>query len=150
MNIQDVISPERILFLDNETRTGAIKKLVPLLAGVPGMPDEDDLEVAFLQREEMMSTGIGMGIGVPHVRLQEIDSLVMAVSVCADGIADYPSIDNEPVKIVAMIAAGASQHGEYIKMLARVVSVLKSEETRNAILNSESADEVYALLCQDN
>ncbi len=150
MTIKDVVSPDRIIFLNSETRANVIKSLVPAIAVIPGMPSEDDLEIAFLQREEMMSTGIGMGIGVPHVRLQSIDSLVMAIGIRSTGIADYPAIDNEPVKIVAMIAAGASQHGEYIKMLAKVVSVLKSEETRTAILNSQSADEVYAILCQDS
>jgi mannitol/fructose-specific phosphotransferase system IIA component (Ntr-type) len=45
-----------------------------------------------------------------------------------------------------MIAAGASQHGEYIKMLSNVVSILKSEESRSAILESSSAEEVYAII----
>ena len=149
MNIKDVVTPERIVFLNCETRTNVIKSLVPVLSSVPGMPGTDELEVAFLQREEMMSTGIGMGIGVPHVRLPGIDSLIMAIGIHPTGISDYPAIDNDPVKIVAMIAAGASQHGEYIKMLAKVVSVLKSQETRTAILNSTSAEEVYEILCQD-
>lgn len=149
MTIKDVVSPERIVFLKSETRTNVIKELIPFLTDFPEMPDADELEVAFLQREEMMSTGIGMGVGVPHVRLPNISSLVMAIGIHATGISDYPAIDNEPVKIVAMIAAGASQHGEYIKMLAKVVSVLKSQETRASILKSSSAEEIYAILCQD-
>lgn len=149
MTIEDVVSPERIVFLNSETRTNVIKDLIPSLSDFSGMPDADELEVAFLQREEMMSTGIGMGIGVPHVRLPNIDSLVMAIGIHATGISDYPAIDNEPVKIVAMIAAGASQHGEYIKLLAKVVSVLKSQETRAAILKSTSAEEIYEILCQE-
>ena len=149
MNIKDVVSPERIVFLDCDTRTSVIKSMVPVLSSIPGMPDADELEVAFLQREEMMSTGIGMGVGVPHVRLPNIESLVMVIGIHPIGICDYPAIDNDPVKIVAMIAAGASQHGEYIKMLAKVVSILKSKETRSAILNSTSADEVYEILCQE-
>lgn len=148
MTIKDVVTADRIVFLESDSRTDVIKALVPVIASVPGMPDEEKLETAFLQREEMMSTGIGMGIGVPHVRMQGIDSLVMAIGIHKTGISDYPAIDNEPVKIVAMIAAGASQHGEYIKMLANVVSVLKSEKARNSILESASAEEVYAILCE--
>lgn len=149
MTIKDVVTPERIVFLNSESRTNVIKSLVHVLTGLPGMPSADELEVAFLQREEMMSTGIGMGIGVPHVRLPGIDTLSMVIGVHKTGISDYPAIDNEPVRIVAMIVAGASQHGDYIKMLSNIVSVLKSEESRSAILESNSAEEVYVIICRE-
>ncbi|MDA3924335.1 MAG: PTS sugar transporter subunit IIA [Kiritimatiellae bacterium] len=148
MTIKDVVTPERIVFLNSESRTDVIKSLVPVLASAPGMPNVDQMEVAFLQREEMMSTGIGMGIGVPHIRLPGINSLVMAIGIHKTGIFDYPAIDNLPVKIVAMIAAGVSQHGEYIRMLANVVTVLKRDEARKSILDTDSADEVYRIICQ--
>jgi len=147
MTIKDVVTPERIIFLDSDSRTDVIKSLVPVLASTPGMPGIEQLEIAFLQREEMMSTGIGMGIGVPHVRMPGINSLVMVIGIQKTGISDYPAIDNIPVKIVAMIAAGPSQHGEYIKMLANVVSVLKSDQARSSILASESPNDVYRILC---
>ncbi|MFA7172968.1 MAG: PTS sugar transporter subunit IIA [Kiritimatiellia bacterium] len=148
MNFKDVLSPERIVFLNSRSRADAISDLVPFLSNVPGMPNADKMEVAFLQREEMMSTGIGMGIGVPHVRMLEITDLVMTVGIHKNGIYDYPAADNLPVKIVAMIAAGVSQHGEYIKMLANIVTVLKSAETRELILATSSVDEIYHILCQ--
>ncbi len=147
MTIKDVLTPERVVFLDADSLPEVIRHLVPVIAAVPGMPEAEELETAFLQREEMMSTGIGMGIGVPHVRMHGIETLTMAIGIHQTGIADYPSIDNEPVRIVAMIAAGASQHGDYIKMLASVVSALKTEKARSAILQSATADEVYAILC---
>ncbi len=147
MTLKDVVSLERIVFLNSESRTDVIKSLVPYLANVPGMPDIDDMEAAFLQREEMMSTGIGMGIGVPHVRLPGIDTLVMVIGIHKTGISDYMAIDNLPVRIVAMIAAGTSQHGEYIRMLANIVSVFKSAETRDRILETDTTADVYRILC---
>jgi len=148
MTIKDALTPERIIFLEYGTRADVIKALVPYIASEPGMPGPVELEAAFLQREEMMSTGIGMGIGVPHVRLHGIESLVMALAVHKNGISDYPAIDHQPVRIVAMIAAGPSQHGDYIKTLANVVSALKSESARNAILTTDSAQEIYDILCE--
>jgi nitrogen PTS system EIIA component len=149
MTIKDVLTPERVVFLDCDSLTEVIHRLVPVIAAVPGMPEAEELEAAFLQREEMMSTGIGMGIGVPHVRMQGIETLTMAIGIHKTGISDYPAIDNDPVRIVAMIAAGASQHGDYIKMLASVVSALKTEKARSAILESATAAEVYKILCED-
>lgn len=148
MTIKDVLIPSRIVFLNDDSRSNVIRSLVPVLATSPGMPKVAEMEIAFLQREEMMSTGIGMGIGVPHIRLPGIESLTMAIGIHKTGISDYPAIDNMPVKIVAMIAAGVSQHGEYIKMLANVVTVLKSVEARNAILESSSAEEIYGIICR--
>jgi hypothetical protein len=81
MTVADVLVPERVVFLTDDVREEALKKLIALLAGMPGMPDQNALQKAFFEREEMMSTGIGLGLGVPHVRLPGVRNLAMAVGI---------------------------------------------------------------------
>lgn len=150
MTVADVLVPERIVFLTDATREEAMKKMVALLAGIPGMPGRDVLETAFFEREGLMSTGIGMGLGVPHVRLPGVRRLAMAVGIHKAGLTDYPAIDHRPVQIIAMIAAGEGQHAEYIRMLARIVAVLKQGTAHDALLAAGSAREAYDVLTAES
>ncbi len=150
MTVADVLVPERVVFLTDDVREEALKKLIALLAGMPGMPDQNALQKAFFEREEMMSTGIGLGLGVPHVRLPGVRNLAMAVGIHKKGLADYTAIDHRPVQIIAMIVAGEGQHAEYIRMLAKIVAVPKREPARNALLAAGSAREVYDVLSAES
>ena len=101
---------DRILVLHgNLTKDEVLNTLIDRLAQVDGMVPHDDLAWGIFHRESLMSTGIGNGIAVPHVRLDNIDTPSMALAVCPDGIADYQSPDNQPVKLVFMVVAGGQQ-----------------------------------------
>jgi mannitol/fructose-specific phosphotransferase system IIA component (Ntr-type) len=93
-----------------------------------------------------MSTGIGLGIGVPHIRIKGIKDLIVAVGVNKQGIANYETIDNIPVKIVVMIVAGEKEHKLYIKFLSLVVSKLKNNKIREKIIKAENEKEIYKIL----
>ena len=89
------------------------------------------------------STGIGFEVGVPHARVAAVSDLVMAIAVNRQGIPDYKSMDDRPVRIVCMIAGRIDQHGEYIKTLALISELLKDNLIRSRILDNMTAAEVY-------
>jgi len=146
MKIADVLTPTRVCFLTSTNKNEALDELLALLSHSTGMADPDAVAAAIRKREELMSTGIGVGIGVPHVRLSGIKSIVMAIGVSKEGLADYVSLDAEPVRIVAMIVAGAGQHAEYIRLLSQVVEVLKESSARRAVLEADSPEQVFHVL----
>lgn len=146
MNITDCLTPERICFLSGATKRDAIAELTDLLSQSPAIKDRDELERAIWRREEMLSTGIGVGVGVPHVRLGSVRAMVMAVGVHREGLRDYVSLDDAPIHIIALIAARDDQHADYIRILAQVVEVLKQPQAREAILNGKTPQEVYEIL----
>ncbi len=96
-----------------------------------------------------MSTGIGMGIGVPHVRLDSVEAPVMAVGICRNPISDYESLDGEPVRLIFMIAAGKGQHAEHIRLLANITSRLKDGRLREALMKTTDAGAFYRMLVQE-
>ena len=92
--------------------------MIDVLATSAQVRDKDELADAVFKREAIMSTGIGLGMAVPHVRIASVDELVMAIGISRPGIHDYASLDDKPVHLVFLIAAPKGQHAEYLRLLS--------------------------------
>lgn len=146
--LADVLDPARVLLLDCVSKEAVLQQLLAVLATTPQVKNPDELSREVFERERLMSTGIGRGIGVPHVRLASVSDLVMAVAVNARDLEDYISMDERPVRIVCMVAARHDQHAQYLRTLSAISTVLKPEGTRAAVLGATSAAEVFGLLTE--
>ena len=130
-----LLSPSRILI-----RKGKQNKKDVLLALVDAIAEEeeygsrDELEWGIFHRESLMSTGIGNGIAIPHVLLPNIEKNAMALALCPDGIADYQSFDQIPVRLVFMLAAGKCQKVMHLKVLAAIGSLFYDGRLKAAFL----------------
>jgi PTS system nitrogen regulatory IIA component len=141
-----ILTPDRVLLLERPTKEEVLTQLVDLLAATPFVRDRDKLMRGILEREKLMSTGIGFGIGVPHVRIDSVTDLVMSVAVCRHPVKDYDSLDNIPVQIVCMLAARTDQHTKYIRALSSISSHLKDAAGRKEIIASNERETVCRLL----
>jgi mannitol/fructose-specific phosphotransferase system IIA component (Ntr-type) len=146
MRISECLTVERCGFTDGETKHEAVNDVIEWLATSPDVTDSHELTQAVWRREGLMSTGIGMGIAVPHVRIDSVRRLVMAVGIQREGLPDYGTIDGKPVYIIVLIAAGREQHTDYIQALSQVVDLLKRDETRESLLRAQTPEEIHALL----
>lgn len=140
-----LLVPERVVFLEGSEKENALKTLCAVLATSSVVPSEEELSDAIFRREELMSTGIGFGIGVPHVRLDGVSDLVMALGIAREPLADYTSLDEVPVQIVCMVAASRSQHPQYIRALSVISSHLKEEAVRKKLIAAPDARSAYGL-----
>lgn len=129
--------------VDKET---ALNQLVDLISHSSNIKKTEPFRKAIFEREKLMSTGIGSSIGVPHVRLNSVKDLTLAIGIFKQPITGYESLDNEGVQIVCMVAARSDQHAKYIKTLSAISSVLKSETVRNALLEVSSPEIALTLL----
>ncbi|MBN1756586.1 PTS sugar transporter subunit IIA [bacterium] len=146
MNLKDVLTPNRICLFKSNKKDESLMELIDVLKASCGIPDIQELKERIFYRENLMSTGIGLGIAIPHVRLESIHDLIMALGISPGGILDYTSIDDKPVKIIAMIAAGKDQHKYYIQLLSDLVSKLKSGDTINRLTENTDPNQIYQLL----
>ena len=140
-----ILSSERVVFLDTAKKEVALKTLCAVLGTCSLVHNDAELEAAIFRREELMSTGIGFGIGVPHVRLASVDDLVMALGIARHPLADYSSLDDEPVRLVCMVAAGGTQHPQYIRALSAISSRLRDETVRKTLLAATDARSAYQI-----
>ncbi len=144
--VKNILSPERIVFLEHQTKHDALVKLSQVLATAPQIKDGKELETEILKREELMSTAMGAGIAIPHVRLGSVTDLVMAIGISKVDIIDFESIDGIPVRLLFMIAAAHNQHSYYLQTLSFFSTRLRNSDLRDGLLNAESPMEAYKLL----
>ncbi len=147
MDLKSYLTEDNVLVCDATSKAELLGELSALLAGSLGIKTDELLD-AVLRREKLMSTGVGNGLAVPHVRIDGIKRSSLAVAVCKQGVADYESMDKQPVYIVVLIAAPQGQHETYIRLLAAVADVLKDDETRQFVLDAETPAEVYGILLE--
>jgi excisionase family DNA binding protein len=144
-SLKPLISSSRTARIESELKTDVLNEMINLFKDVPGINSRAEIANAIFEREEIMSTGIGLSIAIPHCRLNGIKDISIAIGVTANPIEDYPSIDDKAVRIVIMILAGRNQHTEYIKVLAMISSFLKNEERREMLLKAETKEEILSV-----
>lgn len=143
-SLVELISPDRIVTLKSKTKEEALRELVEVISRSPRVRDKEELLKAILDREKIMSTGIGLGIAVPHAKLDSISDFVIAMGISKEGI-EFNALDDKPVYIIVMIA-GPNQQTMYLRTLAKVTLLLKNEKIRRGIINSKSPEEVMDII----
>lgn len=148
VQVKNILAPNRVIFISQTSRHDALVELANTLSSAPQVKRSDELVSEILKREELMSTAIGRGIAIPHVRLSSVTDLVMAVGVCKTPVTDFQPIDDMPVSLLFMIAAAYNQHSYYLQTLSYFSAKLKKKELRDGLLNAATTDEVYKLLIE--
>lgn len=148
LRIQNILSMDRVVFIEHSSRRDALTELSEVLGTAPQVKNRNELTKEILRREDLMSTAIGRGIAIPHVRLSSVTDLVMAVGICRREITDFQSIDDEPVRLLLMLAAAYNQHAYYLQALSFISSRLKDQALREGLINARSEQEAYSLLAE--
>jgi PTS system nitrogen regulatory IIA component len=146
IHLENIISPDRIIFLNSPSKREALLALSENIGTAPQIKNPGELSREILKREELMSTAIGRGIAIPHVRLSSVTDLVVSVGISRCDILDFHALDDEPVRILIMIAAAYNQHTFYLQTLSFFSARLKNKELRNSLLGVESPKDAYSLL----
>ncbi|RKY52595.1 MAG: PTS fructose transporter subunit IIA, partial [Candidatus Neomarinimicrobiota bacterium] len=144
--ISRLLVPERVVILDCKTKNEALDSLIEVMSRVSGISSFEKLREAVFKREKIMSTGIGFGIAVPHVRIEGVNGVYMAFGVSKKGIPDYESLDGKPVHIVVLMVAGVGQHVQYLKALSRISRILRDKKTMESLIAAKDEQEIYNIL----
>lgn len=147
MNISDMLSADRIVDLKATKKNEVLKEMVDVIATAPEITDKQAFLKAILEREKIMSTGIGIGVAIPHAKIPSVKDFVMAIGRARQGI-DFDALDDKPVYLVVMIGASDQQKDEFLKVLARVSLLLKNRGLRKWLMEAEGPQEIMALLAE--
>jgi PTS system nitrogen regulatory IIA component len=146
VQIPNILSPDRVIFLNHQSKRDALMALSDILGTAPQIKNRQELSAEIMKREELMSTAIGRGIAIPHVRLSSVTDLVMAVGISQVDIMDFASMDEQPVRLLFMIAAAYNQHAYYLQTLSFFSQKLKADSLRSALLGAKTPQEAYQIL----
>lgn len=137
-----MLRPERVIMnLKATTKREALVEIVEDLGKGTGVTDVEALKKAILDREEIMSTGVGLTIAVPHAKLASVKSFTLGLARSLKGI-DYDSLDGQLVRVIVAIAAPDNDQNTYLRVLAAVMHVLRAEDKRKAILAATTPQQV--------
>lgn len=141
----DYIDSRFIQFLTPEKRDEVITALVESPSRLELIPSKESFIAAVLEREEIVSTGIGMGVAIPHAKLHNIESFFISVGILSQGI-DWKAMDGRPVRLVFLIGGPINKQSEYLKILSSLTMCIKEENVRKNLLNSTTKEEVVIAL----
>ncbi len=146
MNLLDILSLESIIVdLKGESKEEIITELVNSLPIGDAITDRDQALQAVLDREKIMSTGIGDGIAIPHGKSAAVNELVAAMGTQRRGM-DFDALDGEPAYVFFLLVSPTRSSGPHIKALARISRLLKNEEFTKKLINASSAEEIIAAI----
>lgn len=132
------------------TKRGILEELADMLvAGGAVRPEcRPDVLAALVEREEKMSTGMQLGVAIPHAKTDKVDQLVTAVALSEEGV-DFQSLDGQPSHIFVATVSPKTDAGGHIRFLADISRQLASARVRERVLAAHSAEEMVAALCDD-
>jgi fructose-specific phosphotransferase system IIA component len=115
----------------------ALEELVNLLCDAHRLNNRDEILGAIMRREGRQSTGIGIGLAVPHAKTAVVDKLYLCSAISSEGI-DFDSVDGEKAQIFFMLVSPINVSGPHIKALANISRLIKHQEFRSALLACEN------------
>ena len=143
-SVTDYTDIKYIKKLEASDKFQAIEELARVFEGSGFCNDIDSLINALKEREEIMSTGIGVGIAIPHAKINSVREMAFAVGISENGI-DFDSMDGHPVKLIILVIAGEKQHKDYLRLLSNIMAILKKEPVKERIIQSSSPEEIIEI-----
>ncbi len=147
--VSELLKPEAVvLSLEQTEKIAVIRELARPLVEADIIRDEEEFFSAILRRENLESTGIGLGVAIPHARTDAVTATTLAFGRSEAGV-DFNSLDGKPCHLVFLIAAPGNRKTEYIMTLARVSKLLRHEDVRAALLAARTVPEVLEAVARN-
>lgn len=145
IKITDYLDPRLVAFLDVDNRDDAINALVSLIHKTGRLQDKYAFYDAIIEREKIVSTGIGMGAAIPHAKLAAYEDFFIAIGILRKGL-DWNSLDGSPVRIIFMIGGPDDKQTEYLQILSKLTQLIKNDQIRKKMLTLNSPEDMITLL----
>jgi mannitol/fructose-specific phosphotransferase system IIA component (Ntr-type) len=145
VELNEHLHPSRVGDLHGKTKDEVLAEMVELVRSSEAVEDAKTLLSAVRERERVLSTGIGLGIAIPHAKIPGVARFVVAVGRHRAGI-DFDAIDGRPVHLVVLIAGPQDAQDRYLRLLARLSQRLKQEQVRKRILDAKGPEEIVSIL----
>lgn len=146
MKIRDLLQKDSIIVdLQASDKNEAIVQMARCLASINNLQDADLISRKILEREAEMSTGIGLGIAIPHARVEKLDRVYMAAARSVKGI-DFSAIDGQLVHLVFMIVSPAGTSSDHMQVLSSLSRIMSYEDIRKKLLSAKKPEQFLDLL----
>jgi fructose-specific phosphotransferase system IIA component len=149
MKVSELLKPEFIIpDLKGETKEEVINELIDLFKSDPRIEDIEKVRSAVIEREKIMSTGVGKGFAIPHGKTNAVKEIIGAFGRIKDGV-DYEALDGNPVTLVFLLVGKDNLISTHIKLLSRISRLMNKDDFRHRLIWAENSDEILKLFNEE-
>lgn len=131
--------------LKGDSKNEVMSELVDLASSSKLVRNGSELLKDILEREKLVTTGVGYGVAFPHAKSKAVKGIVIAFGRSKRGV-DFDSMDKKPVHIFFLIAAPEDAIGAHLNVMARLSYLMKSEKNRDKLMRIKSPKELLEVL----
>ncbi len=146
MKISSYLMENSICYLNVKTRDEAIYQLACLLKKNNIIDNHQIFYKAVLEREKIVSTGIGMGVAIPHAKLPGLKDFFIALGIQKERGLNWEALDHSPVRLIFMIGGPENKQNEYLHILSHITMLMKDEKLRKQLLQMASSEDIFSLI----
>ena len=146
-NISEIITVNKIRDLSAKTKDEVLVELCNMVTETPEVTDRKKFLKAIRDREMVMSTGIGMGIAIPHAITSSVKDFVIAFGRSRKGV-DFESLDGMPAHIFILVGAPERRREEFLKLLAKIGKILNNPVFKKRFLDAEFPEENLQMILE--
>lgn len=139
------LDPKLVMFTQEVDRDKAIKELTTLLCKTGYVKDEPGFYQAVIDREKIVSTGIGMGVAIPHAKLESCHRFFIAIGIHKVKGIEWKSLDSLPVQLIFLVGGPTDQQKKYLKILSQLTGMIKYGGLREEIMKKTDPDQIIGL-----
>jgi len=145
MKLTDLITEKTIIpEFKSSNKTDIINELIDLFKDDPRVKNLEKVRETVLEREKIMSTGVGKNFAIPHGKTDAVEDVVCAFGRSTQPI-EYQSLDDQPVHIVFLIVGQDNQVSLHIKLLSRISRMMTNDDFRAKLINAKTTQEILAI-----
>ncbi|MCD6163520.1 MAG: PTS sugar transporter subunit IIA [candidate division Zixibacteria bacterium] len=131
--------------LKGNTKDEIITELVELAAASEMVKNKDELLKAVLEREKLVTTGVGYNVAFPHAKTKSVRGVVIAFGRKKEGV-DFEAMDRKPVNLFFLIAAPEDAIGAHLNVMAKLSFLMKNEKNRSKLIKAKYKEDLIEIL----
>ncbi|NLT49370.1 MAG: PTS sugar transporter subunit IIA [Ignavibacteria bacterium] len=145
MKICDILKEDKIISdFSGKTKEEVINQLIDLFQKDTRVNDLEKIRTAVLEREKIMSTGVGNGFAIPHGKTDGVNEIIAGFARIPATI-DFQALDDKPVNLVFLLVGKENLVGPHIKLLSRISRMMNKEQFRNDLLAADTPAKIYEI-----
>lgn len=149
MNLTELLDEQVILVnMEATHKRGVIEEMATALTTSGKITDQDAVLQAVLEREKIMSTGIGKGVAIPHGKCNAVNQLAGVLGIKKEGI-DFQALDEQPVYLFFLLVSPTDVSGPHIRALAHISRLLRHDNLRKKLIDAQNPQDVLNLISEE-
>lgn len=143
MKVSELLKEKYILTgFKGESKAEIINEMIDLFQEDDRITNLEDVRKCVLDREKIMSTGVGKGFAIPHGKTNSVNDIIAAFGK-SDQPVDYNALDGKPVQLIFLMVGQEKLVGSHIKLLSRISRIMNNDDFRIKLLEAKSKEEIF-------